>query len=86
MKIAFLTSGGLAPCLSASIGALVAEYSVIAPEAKHMGYLNGYRGLLLGQSIDFPDSDHAMQRMLLCVRQCGNRQSWCECHRRQVQL
>ena len=43
MKIAFLTSGGLAPCLSASIGALVAEYSVIAPEAKHMGYLNGYR-------------------------------------------
>ena len=56
MKIAFLTSGGLAPCLSASIGALVAEYSVIAPEAKHMGYLNGYRGLLLGQSIDFPDS------------------------------
>ncbi len=56
MKIAFLTSGGLAPCLSASIGALVAEYSAIAPEAKHMGYLNGYRGLLLGQSIDFPDS------------------------------
>lgn len=65
MKIAFLTSGGLAPCLSASIGALVAEYSVIAPEAKHMGYLNGYRGLLLGQSIDFPDSVRQNSEVLM---------------------
>ncbi len=56
MKVAFLTSGGLAPCLSASIGALVAEYSANAPDAELMGYLNGYRGLLLGQSIEFPDS------------------------------
>ncbi len=65
MKIAFLTSGGLAPCLSASIGALVAEYSAIAPEAKHMGYLNGYRGLLLGQSIDFPDSVRQNSEVLM---------------------
>ena len=65
MKIAFLTSGGLAPCLSASIGALVAEYSAIAPEAKHMGYLNGYRGLLLGQSIDFPDSVRQYSEVLM---------------------
>lgn len=65
MKIAFLTSGGLAPCLSASIGALVAEYSVIAPEAKHMGYLYGYRGLLLGQSIDFPDSVRQNSEVLM---------------------
>lgn len=56
MKIAFLTAGGIAPCLSASIGALIEEYNNLAPNAKLMGYLNGYRGLLLGKSIDIPAS------------------------------
>ena len=51
MKIAFLTAGGIAPCLSSSIGALISEYNQLAPNAKMMGYLNGYRGLLLGESI-----------------------------------
>jgi len=55
MKIAFLTSGGIAPCLSASIGALIEEYNQLAPKAELIGYLNGYRGLLLGISIDIPD-------------------------------
>jgi len=55
MKIAFLTAGGIAPCLSASIGALIEEYNKLAPEADLIGYLNGYRGLLLGKSIDIPD-------------------------------
>jgi len=56
MKIAFLTAGGIAPCLSSSIGALIEKYNEIAPDAKLIGYLNGYRGLLLGNSIEFPDS------------------------------
>jgi len=56
MKIAFLTAGGIAPCLSASIGALIEKYNEIAPEAELIGYLNGYRGLLLGKSILFPNS------------------------------
>ena len=56
MKIAFLTAGGIAPCLSASIGALIDEYNKLAPEAELIGYLNGYRGLLLGKSIVIPDS------------------------------
>ncbi len=56
MKIAFLTAGGIAPCLSASIGALIEKYNEIAPEAELIGYLNGYRGLLLGKSISFPNS------------------------------
>ena len=56
MKIAFLTAGGLAPCLSASIGALIQRYNVLAPEAEMIGYLNGYRGLLLGKSISFPNA------------------------------
>ena len=44
MKIAFLTAGGIAPCLSSSIGALINEYNQLAPEAEMIGYLNGYRG------------------------------------------
>ena len=56
MKIAFLTAGGIAPCLSSSIVALIEKYNEIAPDAELIGYLNGYRGLLLGNSIKFPDS------------------------------
>ena len=54
MKIAFLTAGGIAPCLSASIGALIKKYNEIVPNAELLGYLNGYRGLLLGNSIEIP--------------------------------
>ncbi len=56
MKIAFLTAGGIAPCLSASIGALIEAYNESAPKAELMGYLNGYQGLLLGKSIAIPPS------------------------------
>ena len=56
MKIAFLTSGGIAPCLSAAIGALIEKYNTLAPDADMIGYLHGYRGLLLGKSIQFPES------------------------------
>jgi len=56
MKIAFLTAGGIAPCLSASVGALIQKYNEIAPDAELIGYLNGYRGLLLGKSILIPNS------------------------------
>lgn len=50
-KVAFLTAGGLAPCLSSSIGYLVDEYNKKYPEVKMIGYINGYKGLLLGDSI-----------------------------------
>ena len=55
MKIAFLTAGGIAPCLSSSIGALIESYNNLAPEAEMIGYLNGYRGLLRGKSLRFPE-------------------------------
>ena len=54
MKIAFLTAGGLAPCLSASIGALVERYNELFPSVELMGYLHGYKGLLLGNTLSFP--------------------------------
>lgn len=53
-KIAFLTAGGLAPCLSSSIGALIEQYATLCPDAELVGYLNGYQGLLQGKSITFP--------------------------------
>jgi pyrophosphate--fructose-6-phosphate 1-phosphotransferase len=56
MKIAFLTAGGIAPCLSASIGGLIESYNSLAPDAELVGYLNGYKGLLTGQSISIPES------------------------------
>ena len=55
MKIAFLTAGGIAPCLSSSIGALIESYNNLVPDAEMIGYLNGYRGLLLGKSLRFPE-------------------------------
>jgi pyrophosphate--fructose-6-phosphate 1-phosphotransferase len=54
MKIALLTSGGIAPCLSASVGRLVENYFRLYPKSEVIGYLNGYKGLLLGKSTQFP--------------------------------
>ncbi len=55
MRIAFLTAGGIAPCLSSSIGELIKGYYNKFPEAKLIGYLHGYRGLLLGKSIEISE-------------------------------
>ena len=50
-KVGILTAGGLAPCLSSAIGYLIDEYSRVAPEVEIIGYINGYKGLLKGESI-----------------------------------
>ena len=50
-KVAMLTAGGLAPCLSSAVGGLIERYSEVAPEIELIGYLGGYKGLLLGDSI-----------------------------------
>ena len=52
-KVAILTSGGIAPCLSASIGGLIEKYNQLDPDIEIIGYMHGYRGLLLGKSINF---------------------------------
>ena len=52
-KVAFLTSGGIAPCLSASIGGLIEKYNELDSGIEMIGYMHGYRGLLLGNSISF---------------------------------
>ncbi len=53
MKIACLTSGGLAPCLASTIGGLIEHYHRRFTEFEMIGYLHGYKGLLLGNNISF---------------------------------
>jgi pyrophosphate--fructose-6-phosphate 1-phosphotransferase len=50
-KVAILTAGGLAPCLSSAIGGLIERYTKVAPKVKIICYTSGYKGLLLGESI-----------------------------------
>lgn len=50
-KVAILTAGGLAPCLSAAVGDLIEQYSAVAPDIGIICYRSGYKGLLLGDSI-----------------------------------
>src|SRR3954471_10619398 len=47
-KVALLTAGGFAPCLSAAVGGLIERYSELAPEVEIVGYRHGYQGLLRG--------------------------------------
>ncbi|MGH6926219.1 MAG: pyrophosphate--fructose-6-phosphate 1-phosphotransferase, partial [Propylenella sp.] len=50
-KVAMLTAGGLAPCLSSAIAELIARYTVLAPDVELIGYRSGYAGLLKGVSL-----------------------------------
>lgn len=50
-KVAMLTAGGLAPCLSSAVGGLIERYTEIAPDVEIIGYLDGYAGLLTGRSV-----------------------------------
>ena len=49
-RVALLTAGGLAPCLSSAVGGLIERYTAIAPDIEIIGYLDGYAGLLSGMS------------------------------------
>ena len=50
--VAMLTAGGLAPCLSSAVGGLIERYSEVAPDVRIIAYLNGYAGLLTGNSVE----------------------------------
>jgi len=50
-KVGILTAGGLAPCLSSAIGYLIERYTKVAPEVEIICYVNGYMGLLKGESL-----------------------------------
>ena len=69
-KAAFLTAGGLAPCLSSSIGIMIEEYTKKAPDVELIGYVNGYMGLLKGESI--PVTDAVRKNASLLLRHGGS--------------
>ena len=69
-KVAFLTAGGLAPCLSSSIGFLIDEYTKKAPKVEMIGYINGYMGLLKGHSI--PVTDEVRKNALILTKHGGS--------------
>ena len=69
-KVAFLTAGGLAPCLSSSIGFLIDEYNKKAPNVEMIGYINGYMGLLKGDSI--PVTPEVRKNALVLTKHGGS--------------
>jgi pyrophosphate--fructose-6-phosphate 1-phosphotransferase len=63
-KVAFLTAGGLAPCLSSAVGGLIERYTEIAPEIELIAYHSGYKGLLLGDSYKIGPAERAAAPIL----------------------
>lgn len=47
-KVALLTAGGFAPCLSSAVGGLIQRYSELSPDTEIIAYKHGYQGLLQG--------------------------------------
>ncbi|QIK73454.1 pyrophosphate--fructose-6-phosphate 1-phosphotransferase [Propioniciclava coleopterorum] len=58
-KVALLTAGGFAPCLSTAIGSLISRYTELAPEVPIIAYRNGYQGLLTGDALEVTDEVRA---------------------------
>jgi pyrophosphate--fructose-6-phosphate 1-phosphotransferase len=50
-KVALLTAGGLAPCLSAAVADLIEHWTAVSPETEIIAYRGGYAGLLRGDSV-----------------------------------
>ncbi len=58
-RVALLTAGGYAPCLSSAVGALIERYTRQAPEVEVIAYRHGYHGLLRGDSFVVDDDARA---------------------------
>ena len=69
-RVAFLTAGGLAPCLSTALGNLIKRYTAVNPEIELVAYLDGYQGLLRGESIKI--SNEVRERADLLTRFGGS--------------
>jgi pyrophosphate--fructose-6-phosphate 1-phosphotransferase len=63
-RVALLTAGGLAPCLSSAVGGLIQRYTEVAPEVEIIGYLDGYAGLLGGRYLTVTPEVRAKAHLL----------------------
>jgi diphosphate-dependent phosphofructokinase len=64
-KVALLTAGGMAPCLSAAVGSLIQRYTQRSPQLEIIGYRNGYQGVLTGRSMPVTAEVRAHAQILL---------------------
>ena len=72
-KVALLTAGGFAPCLSSAIGGLIERYTEVAPEVEIIAYKHGYQGLLAGDFLAVTPDVRANAR--LCCTSTAARRS-----------
>jgi pyrophosphate--fructose-6-phosphate 1-phosphotransferase len=63
-KVALLTAGGFAPCLSSAVGGLIERYTALAPDVEIIAYKNGYQGLLTGDFLPVTDAVRAKAALL----------------------
>ncbi len=63
-KVAILTAGGLAPCLSAAVAGLIERYTAVAPNVELICYRDGYKGLLLGDHLAVGPAERAAAGVL----------------------
>ena len=63
-RVALLTAGGLAPCLSSAVGGLIQRYTEVAPDVEIIGYLDGYAGLLGGRHLTVTPEVRAKAHLL----------------------
>ena len=63
-KVALLTAGGFAPCLSSAVGGLIERYTQVAPQIEIIGYRYGYQGLLSGLRWTVDDTVRAKAGLL----------------------
>ena len=54
-RVALLTAGGYAPCLSSAVGGLIERYNELNPEIEIIAYKHGYWGLLSDEKIVIDD-------------------------------
>lgn len=63
-RVALLTAGGYAPCLSSAVGALIETYDATDPAIELIAYTHGYHGLLTGTSIVIGPEERAGAALL----------------------
>ncbi|MDD7465016.1 MAG: pyrophosphate--fructose-6-phosphate 1-phosphotransferase [Actinomycetaceae bacterium] len=63
-RVALLTAGGFAPCLSTAVGDLIERYTKLDPSIEIIGYQYGYHGLLTRNYVVFDEDAHANAALL----------------------
>jgi pyrophosphate--fructose-6-phosphate 1-phosphotransferase len=63
-KVALLTAGGFAPCLSSAIGGLIQRYTEVSPDTEIIAYRLGYQGLLTGDYLSVTPEVRAKAHLL----------------------